>query len=128
MSRLTVALAQIDSTVGDLDGNAEKIRAGIDRARSEGAQLVVFPELALTGYPPEDLLIKTHFLRRTSERLEELAEASEGIVALVCYLRVRDEVYAACGVLSEGRVQSVYQKTCLPNYGVFDEQRYFQQG
>src|SRR3954454_8121241 len=128
MSRLTVALAQIDPTVGDLDGNAEKIRAGIDRAREAGAQLVVFPELALTGYPLEDLLIKTHFLRRTSERLEELAEASEGIVALVGYPQLRDDVYNACAVLSEGRVQAVYQKTYLPNYGVFDEQRYFQQG
>jgi NAD+ synthase (glutamine-hydrolysing) len=128
MSRLTVALAQIDSTVGDLDGNAEKIRAGIDRARSEGAQLVIFPELALTGYPPEDLLIKTHFLRRTAERLEELAESAEDVVALVGYPQLRDDVYNACAVLAEGRVQAVYRKTYLPNYGVFDEQRYFQQG
>src|SRR6476469_1833008 len=101
MSRLTVALAQIDPTVGDLDGNAEKIRGGIERARAEGAQLVLFPELALTGYPPEDLLIKTHFLRATAERL---------------------------AVLADGRVQAVYRKVFLPNYGVFDEQRYFQQG
>src|SRR3954454_14300753 len=128
MSRLTVALAQIDSTVGDLDGNAQKIRAGIDRARTEGAQLVLFPELALTGYPPEDLLIKTHFLRRTAERLEELAEAAEDVVALVGYPQLRDDVYNACAVLGEGRVQAVYRKTYLPNYGVFDEQRYFQQG
>src|SRR4051794_9252692 len=128
MSRLTVALAQIDPTVGDLDGNAEKIRTGIDRAREAGAQLVVFPELALTGYPPEDLLIKTHFLRRTAERLEELAESAEDVVALVGYPQLRDDVYNACAVLSEGRVQAVYQKTYLPNYGVFDEQRYFQQG
>jgi NAD+ synthase (glutamine-hydrolysing) len=128
MSRLTVALAQIDATVGDLDGNAEKIRAGIDRARTEGAQLVVFPELALTGYPPEDLLMKTHFLRHTAERLEELAEAAEDVVALVGYPQLRDDVYNACAVLADGRVQAVYRKTYLPNYGVFDEQRYFQQG
>src|SRR3954452_18462863 len=128
MSRLTVALAQIDSTVGDLEGNAEKIRAGIERARSEGAQLVIFPELALTGYPPEDLLIKTQFLRRTAERLEELAESAEDIVALVGYPQLQDDVYNACAVLSDGRVQAVYRKTYLPNYGVFDEQRYFQQG
>jgi NAD+ synthase (glutamine-hydrolysing) len=128
MSRLTVALAQIDSTVGDLDGNAEKIRAGIDRARAEGAQLVLFPELALTGYPPEDLLIKTHFLRRAAERLEDLAEAAEDVVALVGYPQLRDDVYNAAAVLGDGQVQAVYRKTYLPNYGVFDEQRYFQQG
>jgi NAD+ synthase (glutamine-hydrolysing) len=128
MSGLTVALAQIDTTVGDLDGNAEKIRAGIDRARAQGVQLVIFPELALTGYPPEDLLIKTHFLRRTAERLEELAEAAEDVVALVGYPQLRDDVYNACAVLADGQVQAVYRKTYLPNYGVFDEQRYFQQG
>src|SRR6476620_11177068 len=128
MSRLTLALAQIDATVGDLDGNAEKIRAGIDRARGEGAQLVIFPELALTGYPPEDLLIKTHFLRRTADRLQEIAESAEDIVALVGYPQLQDDVYNACAVLADGSVQAVYRKTYLPNYGVFDEQRYFQQG
>jgi NAD+ synthase (glutamine-hydrolysing) len=128
MSRLTVALAQIDPTVGDLDGNAEKIRAGIERARAEGAQLVLFPELALTGYPPEDLLIKTHFLRRTAERMQEIAESAEDVVALVGYPQLQDDVYNACAVLADGRVQAVYRKTYLPNYGVFDEQRYFQQG
>jgi NAD+ synthase (glutamine-hydrolysing) len=128
MSRLTVALAQIDPTVGDLEGNAEKIRAGIERARAEGAQLVVFPELALTGYPPEDLLIKQHFLRRTAERLQDLAESAEDVVALVGYPQLQDDVYNACAVLADGDVQAVYRKTYLPNYGVFDEQRYFQQG
>jgi NAD+ synthase (glutamine-hydrolysing) len=128
MSRLTVALAQIDSTVGDLDGNADKIRTGIERARAEGAQLVLFPELALTGYPPEDLLIKTHFLRHAAERLEELAEAAEDVVAIVGYPQLRDDVYNAAAVLADGQVQAVYHKTYLPNYGVFDEQRYFQVG
>jgi NAD+ synthase (glutamine-hydrolysing) len=128
MQTLSVALAQIDPTVGDLDGNAEKIRAGIDRARAEGVQLVLFPELALTGYPPEDLLIKTHFLRAAAERLEELAEAAEDVVALVGYPQLRDDVYNSAAVLAEGRVQAVYRKMFLPNYGVFDEQRYFQQG
>src|SRR5258706_16254112 len=126
MTTLTVALAQIDTTVGDLDGNAEKIRAGIDRARAEGAQLVLFPELAVTGYPAEDLLIKTHFLRAAAERVEELAEAAEDIVALVGFPQLRDDVYNAMAVLGEGRVQAVYRKMFLPNYGVFDEQRYFQ--
>ncbi|MFL5896798.1 MAG: NAD+ synthase [Thermoleophilaceae bacterium] len=128
MSTLTVALAQMDPTVGDLDGNAEKIRAGIERARASGAQLVLFPELALTGYPPEDLLIKTSFLRAAGERLQELAESAEDVVALVGYPQLRDDVYNACAVLADGAVQAVYRKMFLPNYGVFDEQRYFQQG
>src|SRR3954447_8294088 len=128
MSRLTVALAQIDATVGDLDGNAEKIRAGIERARDAGAQLVLFPELALTGYPPEDLLIKTHFLRAAAQRMDEIAEAAEDVVALVGYPQLRDDVYNALAVLAGGSVQAVYRKVYLPNYGVFDEQRYFQQG
>jgi NAD+ synthase (glutamine-hydrolysing) len=128
MRRLTVALAQIDPTVGDLDGNADKIRAGIERARTAGAQLVLFPELALTGYPPEDLLIKTHFLRDAAERLDELAETAEDVVALVGFPQLRDDVYNAAAVLAEGRVQAVYHKMFLPNYGVFDEQRYFAQG
>jgi NAD+ synthase (glutamine-hydrolysing) len=128
MRTLTVALAQIDVTVGDLDGNAEKIRAGIERARSEGAQLVLFPELALTGYPPEDLLIKTSFMRDAAEHLDEIAEAAEGVVALVGFPQLRDDVYNAAAVLADGGVQAVYRKMYLPNYGVFDEQRYFQQG
>jgi NAD+ synthase (glutamine-hydrolysing) len=128
MRRLTVALAQIDATVGDLDGNADKIRAGIERARTDGAQLVLFPELALTGYPPEDLLMKTHFMRDAAERLDELAEAAEDVVALVGFPQLRDDVYNAAAVLAEGRVQAVYRKMFLPNYGVFDEQRYFQRG
>jgi NAD+ synthase (glutamine-hydrolysing) len=128
MRTLTVALAQIDSTVGDLDGNADKIRAGIERARSQGAQLVLFPELALTGYPPEDLLIKTGFLRDAAARLDELAEIAEDVVAIVGYPQLRDDVYNAAAVLADGGVQAVYRKMFLPNYGVFDEQRYFQQG
>jgi NAD+ synthase (glutamine-hydrolysing) len=128
MDSLTIALAQIDATVGDLDANAEKIRAGIERARAEGAQLVLFPELALTGYPPEDLLIKQHFLRDAAERLSELAESAEDVVALVGFPQLRDDVYNAMAVLGGGSVQAVYRKMFLPNYGVFDEQRYFQQG
>src|SRR3954454_22749438 len=117
MSRLTVALAQIDSTVGDLDGNAEKIRAGIERARGAGVQLVLFPELALTGYPPEDLLITTHFLRGAADRREEMAEAAEDVVARVGFPQLRDDVYNACAVLADGHVAAVHRKTYLPNYG-----------
>jgi NAD+ synthase (glutamine-hydrolysing) len=121
-------LAQINTTVGDLEGNAAKVREGIARAREEGAQLVVFPELALTGYPPEDLLLKTHFLDATETALNELAADVEGIVALVGYPERSDDVYNAAAVLADGRVAGVYRKVYLPNYSVFDEQRYFQSG
>jgi NAD+ synthase (glutamine-hydrolysing) len=125
---LKVALAQIDTTVGDLEGNAAKVRQGISRARDEGAQLVVFPELTLTGYPPEDLLLKTHFLDTTEAVLRELAAEVEGVVALVGYPERADDVYNAAAVLADGQVAAVYRKVYLPNYSVFDEQRYFQSG
>jgi NAD+ synthase (glutamine-hydrolysing) len=125
---LKVALAQIDTTVGDLEGNAAKVREGISRARDEGAQLVVFPELTLTGYPPEDLLLKTHFLDAAEATLNELAAEVEGIVALVGYPERADDVYNAAAVLADGQVAAVYRKNFLPNYSVFDEARYFQSG
>jgi NAD+ synthase (glutamine-hydrolysing) len=126
---LKVALAQIDTTVGDLAGNAAKVREGIARARDEGgAQLVLFPELTLTGYPPEDLLLKTHFLDATEVVLQELAYEVEGIVAIVGYPERADDVYNSAAVLADGRVAAVYRKIYLPNYSVFDEQRYFQSG
>src|SRR5438067_6152634 len=125
---LKIALAQIDTTVGDLAGNAQKVRAGIARARDEGAQLVVFPELSLTGYPPEDLLLKTHFLDSAEAALHELAAEVSGIVALVGYPERSDDVYNAAAVLADGEVAAVYRKVYLPNYSVFDEQRYFQSG
>src|SRR3954449_245724 len=125
---LRVALAQINPTVGDIQGNARKIRRDIERARDEGAHLVVFPELALTGYPPEDLLLKTHFVDAAGAALEELARDAEGVVALVGFPERRDDVYNACAVLADGRIQAVYRKMFLPNYGVFDENRYFQSG
>jgi NAD+ synthase (glutamine-hydrolysing) len=125
---LRVALAQINSTVGDLEGNSKKIREGISRARGEGAQLVVFPELSLTGYPPEDLLLKTHFLDATEAAIRELASEAHGVVALVGYPERADDVYNAAAVLADGHLAAVYRKVYLPNYSVFDEQRYFQSG
>src|SRR4051812_42704885 len=125
---LRVALAQLNTTVGDIDGNAAKIAAAIADARGKGAQLVVLPELALTGYPPEDLLLKTSFVDAAGAALTELAAATEGIVALVGFPERADDVYNAAAVLADGRVAAVYRKMFLPNYGVFDEHRYFQSG
>ena len=125
---LRIALAQIDCAVGDLEGNTAKIAERIAEARDAGAELVLFPELAVSGYPPEDLLLKEHFLQAAGEAVSDLAREAEGIVALVGFPERSDDVYNALAVLAEGELQAVYRKAVLPNYGVFDEQRYFQVG
>ncbi|MGH2838725.1 MAG: NAD+ synthase [Thermoleophilaceae bacterium] len=124
---LRIALAQMNAAVGDVDGNAAKIEALAADARDAGAGLVVFPELALTGYPPEDLLLKRGFLRRAQEALERL-EIS-GISAIVGWPEASDgQVYNAAAVVTDGKVVAVYRKQLLPNYGVFDERRWFEPG
>ncbi|MDQ6779076.1 MAG: NAD+ synthase [Actinomycetota bacterium] len=118
----------MNPTVGDIAGNEQKIVAGIDGALDAGAQLVLFPELAITGYPPEDLLLKEHFLLDARAALERVAERVHGVVALVGFPERADDVYNACAVLADGSVHGIYRKMLLPNYGVFDEHRYFQTG
>ena len=125
---MRLALCQINTTVGDIAGNSERVRAGIRAARERGAELVLFPELALTGYPPEDLLLKEHFLADAGAALRSLAAEADGIVAVVGYPERAEDVYNAAGVLADGAVHAIYRKVYLPNYGVFDEQRYFQAG
>ena len=125
---LRVALAQLNPVVGDIRGNARKISESIARARDEGAALVVLPELALTGYPPEDLLLKTSFLDAADAALQELAGQTHGIAAVVGYPEKAEDVYNSAAVLADGGVVATYRKMYLPNYGVFDEQRYFQSG
>ena len=125
---MRLALGQINTTVGDVAGNAALVRDGIHAARRQGADVVLFPELALTGYPPEDLLLKEHFLADAAQALQELAAEATGIVALVGFPERAEDVYNALAVLHEGAVHAIYRKVYLPNYGVFDEQRYFQAG
>jgi NAD+ synthase (glutamine-hydrolysing) len=125
---MRLALCQINATVGDIAGNAERVSAGMRAAREAGAELVLFPELVLTGYPPEDLLLKEHFLADAAAALETLAAESHGIVAVVGFPERAEDVYNAAAVLAGGAVHAVYRKVYLPNYGVFDEQRYFQAG
>jgi len=125
---LRVALAQIDPTVGDIAGNTRKIAESIAAARERGAALVVFPELCVTGYPPEDLLLKTSFLDAAEAALHELAAQTRDIAAVVGYPERAEDVYNTAAVLSGGEVAALYRKMYLPNYGVFDEQRYFQSG
>jgi NAD+ synthase (glutamine-hydrolysing) len=123
-----VALAQINPTVGDLDGNVARIRAGLDQARALGCRLVAFPELAVTGYPPEDLLFKSAFIEANLKALAELVRASAGLTAVVGFVDKRDDIFNAAAVLHDGALAGVYHKQYLPNYGVFDENRYFQAG
>jgi NAD+ synthase (glutamine-hydrolysing) len=125
---LRVALAQLNCVVGDIGGNAERIREAIGAAREQGAQLVLLPELAVTGYPPEDLLLREGFLRDAREALDDIARDAVGIVALVGFPERAEDVYNALAVLSDGGLRAIYRKTYLPNYGVFDEHRYFQAG
>jgi NAD+ synthase (glutamine-hydrolysing) len=123
-----IALAQINPTVGDIAGNAAKIRDHLAQAKAAGAQLALFPELAVTGYPPEDLLLKEHFLADARAAVEDIAADATGIVAVVGFPERADDVYNAAAVLADGRLQAIYRKMRLPNYGVFDEVRYFQSG
>jgi NAD+ synthase (glutamine-hydrolysing) len=125
---MRLALCQLNATVGDIAGNAERIRAGMRGAADAGAELVLFPELALTGYPPEDLLLKEHFLADAAAALRELASEAHGVVAVVGFPERAEDVYNAAAVLAAGAVHAIYRKVYLPNYGVFDEQRYFQAG
>jgi NAD+ synthase (glutamine-hydrolysing) len=123
-----IALCQLNVTVGDISGNAERIRAGMHDAADAGAELVLFPELALTGYPPEDLLLKEHFLADSATALSELARETRELIAIVGFPERAEDVFNSAAVLANGAVHAIYRKVYLPNYGVFDEQRYFQAG
>jgi NAD+ synthase (glutamine-hydrolysing) len=123
-----LALAQINATVGDIPGNRDRIIETIRCADDMGADLVAFPELALTGYPPEDLLLKPSFIRDNLLALEELARATGDIIAVVGCVDRADDIFNAAGVLYRGRVVHLYHKQFLPTYGVFDEDRYFRPG
>ena len=125
---LRLALAQINPTVGAIDANVELISASIGSARAAGADVVLLPELALTGYPPEDLLLKRHFLDAADAALETLAAEADGIVVLVGCPHRRHGLHNGLAVLADGEVRAVYRKVLLPNYGVFDERRYFESG
>src|SRR5256885_5321564 len=126
---MRLALAQIDTTVGDLDGNRDLILSRLEDAKDLGADIVLFPELAITGYPPEDLLLRPSFVRAAERSLAQVAkEAHGGIVAFVGAPHLDRDLYNACAVCAGGEVKAIYHKRFLPNYGVFDEHRYFASG
>jgi len=128
MKTLRAALAQINPTVGDLAGNTEKIIHYINEARKEEAAIVAFPELAITGYPPEDLLLKPQFIEDNLEALRTVSRETEGIIVVIGFVDRKKDIFNAAAVMSGGRIEDVYHKAFLPNYGVFDELRYFKAG
>jgi NAD+ synthase (glutamine-hydrolysing) len=128
VARLRIAACQIDTVVGDLEGNVERVLAALEEAESAGADLAVFPELAVTGYPPEDLLLKPGFVGDNLTALEKLASRTGRCAAVVGFVDARRDLYNAAAVCAFGAVQGVYRKRQLPNYSVFDEQRYFAGG
>ncbi|MBI2206686.1 MAG: NAD+ synthase [Candidatus Rokubacteria bacterium] len=128
MRRLRVGLAQIDTTVGDLEGNVRRIAADLERARRFGCDLVAFPELTITGYPPEDLLFKPAFIEANLKALDDVCRTAAGVTALVGFVDRREDIFNAAAVIVDGQLGGVYHKQFLPNYGVFDENRYFQSG
>jgi len=126
--RLRVAACQINNVVGDLDGNVDVILAALDRADAAGCDLAVFPELAITGYPPEDLLLKPAFVADNRAALDKLAARTGRCAAVVGFVDAGRDLYNAAAVCAGGEVKGVYRKRILPNYSVFDEQRYFAPG
>ena len=126
--KLRIALAQINTTVGDLDGNVAKVLEWGARAREQGADVVAFPELTLPGYPPEDLLMRSRFIDDNVDALQRVATGLEGIAGVVGFVDRDADIYNAAAVVASGGVAGVYHKQFLPNYGVFDERRYFQEG
>jgi NAD+ synthase (glutamine-hydrolysing) len=128
MHVLRVALCQLDVVVGDLEGNADRVIAALDEAEHAGADVAVFGELTLTGYPPEDLLLKPGFVRANRAALDRIAARTGRCVAVVGFVDADIDLHNAAAICAQGGIQGIYRKRVLPNYGVFDEQRYFTPG
>ncbi len=126
---MKIALAQINPTVGALENNATKIIEYIGKAKAQGADLAVFPELAITGYPPEDLLLKPQFIIDNLDALKMIVKASKGIGVYIGFVdKAGKDLFNAGAFIDNGKVVKIYHKNNLPNYGVFDEKRYFTEG
>ena len=128
MTTIRIALAQINPKMGDFAGNTAKIINSIAQARGQGADIVALPELAITGYPPEDLLLKPQFIAANLKALDEIIAASKGITTVVGFVDKTTDIHNAAAVIHDGELKGVYHKTYLPNYGVFDDYRYFKAG
>src|SRR5919109_579787 len=128
MRTFRLALAQINATVGEFESNTQKVLEGVERARDAHADLVAFPELAIPGYPPEDLLLKPSFVRANERALQKIVPEVRGLVAVVGYAHLDGDLYNAAAVVADGDLKASYHKHFLPTYGVFDEDRYFRRG
>ncbi len=126
--KLRIGLAQINTTVGDFSGNRRKILNIIDETRSSGIDILAFPELAVCGYPPEDLLFKPRFITENLHSIQKVVEASTGLTVIIGFVDSKDDIYNAAAIIQDGVLVGVYHKIYLPNYGVFDEKRYFRAG
>ena len=125
---IRIALAQINSTVGDLSGNTAKICSYIDKAKDLDVDLIAFPELAITGYPPEDLVFRNQFVEENMKCSSEVSYNTQGITAIFGFVELDNKLYNSAAVASEGKLKGTHKKIFLPNYGVFDEERYFESG
>ena len=128
MRLLRLGMAQINTTVGDFDGNLKKMVGVIEEALALKVDLVTFPELAICGYPPEDLLLKPQFIDKNIEYLNKLVQASAGVTVVAGFVESKDDLYNAAAIIHDGKHIATYRKIYLPNYGVFDENRYFRAG
>jgi len=128
MSIIRIALAQINPTVGDFASNTRKVIAQIEKARDLGADIVALPELVLPGYPPEDLLLKPQFIEANRKALDQVAAASSDIITIVGFVDRTSDIHNAAAIIADGKLAAIYHKIYLPNYGVFDEYRYFKRG
>jgi len=128
MRKLRIGMSQINTTVGDFTGNTRTILEAIAAARSLGVDLITFPELAICGYPPEDLLFKPQFIEENLKSLEKVIKQTSGLAVIVGFVDAKSDIYNAAAIIYDGKLVSIYHKIYLPNYGVFDENRYFQAG
>ncbi len=128
MDTVRLGLAQINVRVGDVEGNLRKILGYIKTARAEGVDILCFPELAVTGYPPEDLLLKPQFISDNIKALDKVRKAADGITVVLGFADRGEDIYNAAAILHDKELADIYRKHYLPNYGVFDENRYFQSG
>ena len=128
MRRLRIGMAQINTTVGDFVGNTRKILEAVAKAKALGVDLLTLPELAICGYPPEDLLLKPQFIEENLQSLDKVVAGSSGLTIVVGFVDAKGDIYNAAAVIHDGKLAGVYHKIYLPNYGVFDENRYFQAG